>query len=261
MFLIPVIGGSCLHADIDARRREKFPQCLFKISGQSLPERRLVTVFEKGGARDEGICSGLSAQWPGALINASVHFEAKPERFLPAPVVDLRDFLQATLVKGLTPKSWLHRHDQGQIDVGQIRFKRCSRGGRVDYEAALATQIPDFSERLGHRNSRWLDMDADQISSIFGKCLNILLGIIEHEVDIKEQLVPRLLAKTAQRFRPEGEIGHKMPVHDVEVNPAAACVDDGLHALGKSGVIPGEDRRCEDWIGQSCGSVLHHQVL
>ena len=50
---------------------------------------------------------------------------------------------------------------------------------------------------------------------------NVLIRILDHQVAVERQL--RSLAQAGHYRRPDGDIGHKMPVHDVDMDHRAAA--------------------------------------
>jgi hypothetical protein len=94
-----------------------------------------------------------------------------------------------------------------------------------------------------------LDVDTDQIGAGLGERLDVALRFVEHEMRVEEELGS--LAKGRDGLGTEAEVGHKMTIHDVQVDPRNAEGLDNLGAVREAGVVAGEDRRGEN------GGVLH----
>ena len=65
-------------------------------------------------------------------------------------------------------------------------------------------------------------MDTDQIGAGFSKGLNVVLWIIQHQVRVKEK--GTVFSEVGNRLRSEGDIGDKMTVHYVKVDPPESCL-------------------------------------
>jgi hypothetical protein len=66
-----------------------------------------------------------------------------------------------------------------------------------------------------------LVVDAHPVGPGLGKGGNELVRILDHQVAIERQLGH--LAQALDHWRPNGDVGHKMPVHHVHVDGRAAA--------------------------------------
>jgi len=55
----------------------------------------------------------------------------------------------------------------------------------------------------------------------------------------------RDLAKRFHYWRPDGEIGNEVPIHDIHVDDTGAAFARGAHLFAKAGKISRKNRRCE----------------
>ena len=84
-------------------------------------------------------------------------------------------------------------------------------------------------------------MHADPVGPGIGKGGDELVGVLDHQVAIEGQV--GRLAQALHHRRPEGDVGHKMPVHDVHVDDRAAA------PLGRGDLVgkPRKIRRQNRW--------------
>lgn len=76
----------------------------------------------------------------------------------------------------------------------------------------------------------------DPVGPCLGEIPNILIGVLYHQMAIERQ--PGCLAERFNHWRPNRQIGHKMAIHDVHVDDAAAargCPFYLIRQVGKVG--------------------------
>ena len=74
-------------------------------------------------------------------------------------------------------------------------------------------------------------MNGNYVSPGLGERIEEWINRRDHQVNVE-----RLWRVRAKRFHdpwPDGEIGDEMAVHDVDMDPVAACVVDRAHFLAK----------------------------
>ena len=86
-------------------------------------------------------------------------------------------------------------------------------------------------------------MNGDPICTCIGKYRNKLVRILDHQVAIKWQLVT--LRSDFTTGRPDRQVGHEMPIHDVHMNDGRATVACRAHLLAQPGEIRRKDGRCQ----------------
>ena len=118
-----------------------------------------------------------------------------------------------------------------------IRF---DAGGRIEHHRRLHAVVGDQLERAV-QVAAGLVVDADPVGPGVGKRGDELVGILDHQVAIERQVGD--LAQAFHHRRPDGDVGHKMAVHDVDVDDRAAA------ALGRGNLVRqmGKIRREDGW--------------
>ncbi len=74
-------------------------------------------------------------------------------------------------------------------------------------------------------------MHANEIGPGINKFLDIATGVIDHQVDVEEESV--LLATPANDRWSEGDVGDKVSVHDVPVDPFDPCLFKGCELFAQ----------------------------
>ncbi len=64
---------------------------------------------------------------------------------------------------------------------------------------------------------------------------------LDHQVDVQGE--PGGFPERSDSLRPEGQVGHEVPVHDVDMDQVGAGLLGHLHRLAHLGEIGGQDRR------------------
>ena len=210
-----------------------------------LPSRDLshkggaVGGLEEGGAGHEGVGAGGAAFGAGLGVDSAVDFEAELEAGLAAPGVELGDLGQHVAAEGLSAEAGLHGHDEKEIDLGEEGLGEFGRRAGVEHEAGLATELADAGEQCAVIDGG-LEVEADEVGAGFGEGLHEVLGVVQHEVDVEKE-AGHLAAELGDHLRAEGEVGHEVAVHDVQVQPRRAGGRDLRGALGQAGVLAGEN--------------------
>ena len=106
-----------------------------------------------------------------------------------------------------------------EINLFEIRLGHGDGGGRIDGEADLFAEGFDLPEQRSDGFAQ-LDVDVDLIRAGLGERLQEDLRLGAHQVRVEEQLRQR--TERPHHRRAEGEIGHEMAVHDVQVQPVGA---------------------------------------
>ena len=83
----------------------------------------------------------------------------------------------------------------------------------------------------------------DPVSASLGKLWDVLIRILNHQVTIKRQF--RRLAQRSHDRRPNGHVGYKMAVHDVDVEDGTAALGCGAYLIRQAGEVCRQNRRCE----------------
>jgi len=84
-----------------------------------------------------------------------------------------------------------------------------------------------------------LGVDGNDVGASLGEGLDIGVDGIDHQMNVENPVGMR-----TQRFhhaRPEGDVGHEVSIHHIEMNPVGAGGGDIAHFLAEPGEIGGED--------------------
>ncbi len=98
-----------------------------------------------------------------------------------------------------------------------------------------------------------LGMDGEDVRPRLGEGLEEGIDRRDHEMDVE-----RLGAVRPERLhhrRADGQIGHEMAVHDVDVDPVRSRLVDGAHLLAEPGEVGREDG------GGDADGLLHARTL
>ena len=73
--------------------------------------------------------------------------------------------------------------------------------------------------------------------------LDIAFGFFDHQVDVQWQR--RRAVCCADDGRTDRQVGHEVPIHDIDMNPVCTRGFDGLDFLAQSGEVAGKNRRSD----------------
>ena len=127
----------------------------------------------------------------------------------------------------------------------KIRLNGSNRRGWIYGQANFLAQ------RFYFLNERWdlvaeLDVDDHFIRPGFGKGFKQDFRLGTHEVNIEKQFRER--THRLDHLRAEGNVGHKVTIHDVEVQPVATGSLRTFGPLAEAGVIRSEQRWGDNYI-------------
>jgi hypothetical protein len=86
-----------------------------------------------------------------------------------------------------------------------------------------------------------LDVEGEHVRPRVLEGLDVVPGVGHHEVAVEERV--GVLGEALDHGRAEGEVRDEVPVHDVEVEPVRAAVDDLLGLVRHAGEVGGEEGR------------------
>lgn len=69
-----------------------------------------------------------------------------------------------------------------------------------------------------------LYMEADEVDARFDKAVKVVVRPFNHQVGIQETVRPHRFSDGGADFRAEGDVVHKVAVHDVQVQPVGSGV-------------------------------------
>ena len=124
-------------------------------------------------------------------------------------------------------------------------FDELDRARRVEHRARLPAEVADLREHAVKMDRRGrLRLDEEMVGAGASEFLEIALRLDDHQMHIE-----RLLRGAPHRLdddRPEGDVRHEAPVHDIDMDPVRAGLVDGKDFLAEPLEIGGEDRRGDD---------------
>ncbi len=94
-------------------------------------------------------------------------------------------------------------------------------------------------------------VNGDDVAAGFGEGCEIGIGRGDHQVAV-EHLVGAV-ADCLDDGRAEGDVGHEMAIHHIEVDPVSACFGDGFDFLAKAREIRSENGRGDERVARGHG--------
>ena len=104
----------------------------------------------------------------------------------------------------------------------------------IERDAGLLAEIADRLQRAVQMRAG-LHMHGDDVGAGLGEGFEIGIARRDHQVHV-ERLVG-VLAQRLHDVRADGDIGHEMPVHHVDMHPVGAGGLDRAHLLAEPGEI------------------------
>ena len=154
----------------------------------------------------------------------------------------LLHFVQRCWDELLRPKPRIHAHHQHIIDNVEHFAEGLDRSRRIDHHTRPALMLLDKVQRPVQMPARFL-MHRNPVRSRVREFRNVLVGVLYHQMTVQRK--PGCLAQTFHHRRPDRQIGHKMPIHDVNMDHAAAARGSPLHLVRQVGEIGREYRGCK----------------
>jgi hypothetical protein len=81
-----------------------------------------------------------------------------------------------------------------------------------------------------------LEVDREHVSPGFDEIAGVAIGLVDHQVDIQVGS-PHLPPDHADEIRAIGNIGHKVAIHDIEMDPVGSRIDGSAGLLSQTGVV------------------------
>ena len=132
----------------------------------------------------------------------------------------LREFAQCRWNKFLTAESWVHRHQENNIELVHEVFEAVKWRSRVKHEACFAAVVANQLQRPIDMACR-LGMKRDVASPSFGEVNNHLIHRANHQVNVDRRCNTVITQRTTYHGT-NGEIWHVMIVHHVEMHHIGA---------------------------------------
>ncbi len=210
--------------------------------GECGDEGSAILGLEESRAGYERICASIATASSGFDVNSTINLDPELKSFVGAPVGDCLNCGKDILPKSLAAEAGRDGHGENEIDLVEKRFDRFGGSSGVEGDTAEATKVADPAEGLADIVARF-DVNCDLVGPGLDKRVDVILRVGEHEMGIEKE--GGFFVETGDHLGTEGEIGDKVPVHDIEVDP----VEGGILDLAGTGeeieVVSGEDRRGE----------------
>ena len=152
-------------------------------------------------------CSAIG--WPPAWVQASIRARASRSS-------------QGAGDEALAAEAGVHRHEQHQVDLVHHVVHQRQRRGRVEHQSGLAALLADQRQRAVHV-AAGLRVEADVVGAGLGEHGHQLVHRLDHEVHVDGHRHVRADRRTDHRA--DGQVGHVVVVHHVEVDPVGAGGD------------------------------------
>src|SRR5437870_5487589 len=210
------------------------------ISPQRANLGGVVRGFEDGCARYEDIGSVFNRHLCRLWINPAVHFDIQCGIVFRLPLASTTHFFHLIGTKRLAAKTWVHRHDEKKIELGEIWLELGKRRGRIQGQTSPAAPAANLLQGFGNIVFRFrFNVDGDRVRSGVDKTGQVMIGMLDHEMDVERQ--SRELANSRDDSRSEGNVIDEMSVHDVAMNPIDSGFLNPTDFIGQSGKIGGQD--------------------
>ena len=117
-------------------------------------------------------------------------------------------------------------------------FNRCRR---IDRHSCLRAGLPDRGKRPVKMPADF-GMNSNDLSPGITECPDIRVWRTDHQMGI--ETLGRTRTQIGDHRRAEGDIGHKITVHDIEMHPIRTGSVNRLDFITKPTEISRQDRRC-----------------
>ena len=200
-------------------------------------------------AGDEHVGPGLRAALDGLQRDPAVHLQPDLEAGCGDQLAGAPDLGQAEVEELLAAEARLHGHHQEHVELAEHVGERLDRGVRLERHpgpGTLGTQLAGEP----HRRLRGLGVEGHRAGTCFGVRRCPAVRVLDHQVRVQRQ-VGRLREALEDR-QPEGQVGHEVVVHHVDVHPVGAR--DPADLVGQAGQVGVEDARRD--LDTHGGSIL-----
>ena len=170
-----------------------------------------------------------------SLAHCAIDFQAD----IPPARLDARtrlgELAETLWAELLSAEPRIHRHHQNGVDLVDDVIEPVERCGGIEHQARRAAGIADVLDGAVHMQRRFR-VKADARGARVRKIRGQRIDRGDHQVHVDGRGDARLAQRLAHHG-PDGEIGHVVIVHHVEMNPIRARGDHGLHLLPEAGKI------------------------
>ncbi len=211
-------------------------------------------------ASDQHIGTSRHNQWGGfsrnAAINLDINRAVSNQRLYRTHLVDNR------MDESLTAKAGIDGHQQNEIDQIDHMLDGGNRCGRIDHHASFFSICADALQCAVQMRA-CLGMNRNKVAASFGECLNKRVCGCNHQMYIQQLFRDR--ADCLYDQGPDGDIGHKVPIHDIDVYPVGTGFIHCANFFAQFGEIGRKNRWCYEngsqhgitFVEDICLQLLH----
>ena len=196
-----------------------------------------VTGAKNGIPGNQKLRSCFDDHGDGIVCDPTIHFNPITQTQFLAKFFETLNLLEGVWNKTLPAETGIHAHDENMMDHAKHRNEQVDGGGWVDDHSGLQAVVRDEFQRA-MQMAAGLVMHAHPVGAGLGECLNELVRIFDHHVTVERQI-----GDAAQRLddgRAQGKVGHKMAVHDIDMDNGPATSLGGLHLFAQSREVGGK---------------------
>jgi hypothetical protein len=143
----------------------------------------------------------------------------------------------------LPAEAGIDRHDEDEIDQVDDVLDRGDRCRGVERDARLFAERADRLQRAVHVRAG-LNVNCNDVGAGLGEGFEVKIARRDHQMHVERFLGDR--ADCLHHGRADGDIGHEMPVHDVNVDPIGAGGFDCADFIAQFGEIGRQNRRRDE---------------
>ena len=143
----------------------------------------------------------------------------------------------------LPAKSGIDRHEKHHIHIVDQFLERVDRRTGIERNPRFAACRLDLLDEA-MRMVCCLDVKRDDVRARLSKRLDVRLGVLNHEMYVKDRLGD--LAEALHNTRAHRDIRHKRPVHHVDVDVLCPRLLHAAYICTEIGEICREERRRDD---------------
>ena len=198
------------------------------------------------GSGNEHVRSGIDRLRRGLGIDPAIDLEANVKSLLGDALGDRLDLAELAGDELLSAETRIDAHHQHEIDVLEHIIERLGRRRRVERHAGLLAERLDPLDRAVEVRAG-LRMDGDDVGPGLGECVEERVDRRNHQMHVE-----RLCGVRPERLhhaRADGDVGHEMAIHHVDVDPVGARLVDRAHFLAQLGEVGGKDGRGDQRSG------------
>ncbi len=178
------------------------------------------------GTCNEYISPYLGKQGSGLMVDATINLDEGMRTSVSNELAKLAHLLKRVRNELLTTKTRIYRHEEHHIHLRDNVFKHVDRGGGTEGDGGMESCLTNLLKDTMVMGER-LEMDIHEVSAQLGHLGNELLGLNNHEVNIKGLLAK--LGNPTQYGKTKGDVGNEDTIHDIEMEIVGRALIEPLH--------------------------------